>query len=718
MTTKVISTYVAARYSLSPIYNTLSITSTGGVGGAGISASQQATIINDGRVTVGSYYSSAIYLKQGGQIINGDPSDTSALIHGRIHGGSMAVQNYGTIEGRVTIGSGSLTNGSAQDHAAAITGYIGVGVGTLTNFSTITATIIGVGGVFANGSASDTSATINGGFDLVSGLGGLQRVPGTFRNFGTVMGSGGRYEGVSIGYKDQVVNGTTQDTTALMYGGYFGVFMSSYSDTVSNFGTISGGTSADGVAAKGGTIVNGSESDTAAVITGRVGVGELNNDRATLQISNFATISGGSSAGGVGAYILTYSRLTNGSVTDDAALIQGYSGISTHGGLYEDIMNFGTVEALSSTGYGVSIDSRSSTLTNYGVIKGGSSGAVVFKYASDVLVVGAGALFEGAVLGDGGTLDLASGTGKLVGLPGAGVITVADQAGPVTTFDAFGTLEIASTARFSVAGGGSIAAGQAVIDDGRLRLHHKVVNAGLIECGGGRIKTFGPVVNTGEIESIDDGRLVLAGAVRNAGTISAADGALLILSGSVTNWGIIAADGGTVKVDGEVSKAGTATIDGGALDIASTFAGKVMFTGSTGVLELGRSQDFTGVVAGFSLSGGTSLDLDDIGFVDRNEATYAHGVLRVTDGVHTANIHLQGDYGGDTFVASSNQHGGVIIVAQAEAPASPPAVPPAATLQLITAMASLGAKAALSVRLSGVYTHDVAMLTGPRHPIA
>ena len=49
----------------------------------------------------------------------------------------------------------------------------------------------------------------------------------------------------------------------------------------------------------------------------------------------------------------------------------------------------------------------------------------------------------------------------------------------------------------------------------------------------------------------------------------------------------------------------------------------------------------------------------------RSEASFSGdasgGVLTVTDGTHTAHIHLAGDYTASTFVAASDGHGGTIV---------------------------------------------------------
>ncbi|HEX5230932.1 MAG TPA: hypothetical protein VFW56_01730, partial [Bradyrhizobium sp.] len=73
---------------------------------------------------------------------------------------------------------------------------------------------------------------------------------------------------------------------------------------------------------------------------------------------------------------------------------------------------------------------------------------------------------------------------------------------------------------------------------------------------------------------------------------------------------------------------------------------------------------FSGTVAG--LTGQDTLDLSDINPATVHAPTYAgnssKGTLSVTDGTHTANITLLGNYLASTFVTSSDGHGGTSIV--------------------------------------------------------
>ena len=103
---------------------------------------------------------------------------------------------------------------------------------------------------------------------------------------------------------------------------------------------------------------------------------------------------------------------------------------------------------------------------------------------------------------------------------------------------------------------------------------------------------------------------------------------------------------------------------GATLEIDSPYAGPVTFAGSTGTLQLENPSSFTGTVAG--LTGQDALDLRFINPATVQTPTYSGnssgGTLTVTDGTHTANIALLGNYLASTFVASSDGHGGTAIV--------------------------------------------------------
>jgi hypothetical protein len=110
---------------------------------------------------------------------------------------------------------------------------------------------------------------------------------------------------------------------------------------------------------------------------------------------------------------------------------------------------------------------------------------------------------------------------------------------------------------------------------------------------------------------------------------------------------------------------GPSTIGAGeTLEVISTYSGQVSFTASTGILELLNSSGFAGTVAG--MTGQDTIDFADIDPTKVQQPTYSGtasgGTLTVTDGTHTANIALLGDYMASTFVTSSDGHGGTNVV--------------------------------------------------------
>src|SRR5262249_60243407 len=92
--------------------------------------------------------------------------------------------------------------------------------------------------------------------------------------------------------------------------------------------------------------------------------------------------------------------------------------------------------------------------------------------------------------------------------------------------------------------------------------------------------------------------------------------------------------------------------------------GPATFMGSSGILQLDQSARFAGTVAG--MTGQDTLDLRDISFATIQSPAYSGtstgGTLTVSDGKHTAQIALQGNYLASTFVASSDGHGGTNVV--------------------------------------------------------
>ena len=112
-----------------------------------------------------------------------------------------------------------------------------------------------------------------------------------------------------------------------------------------------------------------------------------------------------------------------------------------------------------------------------------------------------------------------------------------------------------------------------------------------------------------------------------------------------------------------------ATMSGGTLELASGAAKTAVVTFTTsagGILQLDGSQTFSGTISGFGEP--EYLDLADIAF---NSTTTTvgfsaagnnlSGTLTVSDGIHTANLTLLGQYTTAQFTKQSDGHGGTLI---------------------------------------------------------
>jgi len=164
----------------------------------------------------------------------------------------------------------------------------------------------------------------------------------------------------------------------------------------------------------------------------------------------------------------------------------------------------------------------------------------------------------------------------------------------------------------------------------------------------------------------------------NAGLIEATSGGALTIQDNIDNTGILEVYNANFTENGAVTGGGSVLIDQGTLTFTSSFNERARFAGFYGSLRLAQSQSYSGPIFGFSThgEGGDVLDLRDIAFVGSNEATFsgnrARGTLVVTDGTHTANITLIGDYAFSTFVAFSDGAGGTNVELSFNAPLARP----------------------------------------------
>lgn len=178
------------------------------------------------------------------------------------------------------------------------------------------------------------------------------------------------------------------------------------------------------------------------------------------------------------------------------------------------------------------------------------------------------------------------------------------------------------------------------------------------------------LVNEGTILANGTNALVIdtgSNAVNNTGTLEATGSGGLVIYGDLSNNGLLWANDGNVTVGGSVSGSGsaliggTATIEfGGASSENTTFADV-----GNGTLKLDQSTAFTGTISGFNE--GDKLDLSDIlsgpnttiNFTENADNT--GGTLTLSDGTHTANIKLQGQYSVDGFHISADNGAGTLV---------------------------------------------------------
>lgn len=203
---------------------------------------------------------------------------------------------------------------------------------TISNFGTInstTTTGIAIGILF--GPTSGGGVVINraggyiGGYDAVFSDAGLSLV-----NYGTIAGyhtaveanSGGSLRNGSYRHKDALVSGSDI------------VFGTAAASTIANYGTIA----VDLILIEGGgTVTNGGAGDTSALITGAGGIYMFG--ASTEAVRNFGTLRAAAANNGVN--LGSGGLVTNGSVTDTVARIEGGTGVLLSGA--GTVSNYGVI---------------------------------------------------------------------------------------------------------------------------------------------------------------------------------------------------------------------------------------------------------------------------------------------------------------------------------------------------------------------------------------
>jgi hypothetical protein len=174
----------------------------------------------------------------------------------------------------------------------------------------------------------------------------------------------------------------------------------------------------------------------------------------------------------------------------------------------------------------------------------------------------------------------------------------------------------------------------------------------------------GTIIATGtNALDIDTG----ANTIVNSGMLEATGSGGLVIDSNLDNSGVLWANGANLTAHGTVTGSGSALIDGAAtLEFGAASSANVTFdAGATGTLKLADSFDFSGIVSGASAT--NHLDLLDVAFGAGTTANYLEnhdgtgGTLSVTDGAHTVNIALLGQYSAGSFATAADDTTGTLL---------------------------------------------------------
>lgn len=227
-----------------------------------------------------------------------------------------------------------------------------------------------------------------------------------------------------------------------------GVLVGAGNATITNFGTVKGGSvginfSGSGTVNSTGKVFNGDAAETTALISGSfTGISATGS----VTVTNFGSIK---ATAGVGVFMGQGGQLINGGTANTTATISG-SGTSGIGARVESgkavITNFGTVTGAGSVGILFSVGPSSAatgTVVNAGRISNGAGAAgtaIQFGTGDDRLVLRPGSSLIGKVVGGAGTntLELADGGAATTGAIG-------------TAFTDFGTVVVDTGANWTLA---------------------------------------------------------------------------------------------------------------------------------------------------------------------------------------------------------------------------------------------------------------------------
>lgn len=523
------------------------------------------------------------------------------------------------------------------------------------------------------------SVFASGNYDLA--IYGNWNVAPSVTNAGLLFGGG---YGMTLRGGGSVVNGSESRTAASISGGYDGIAAGARAPlSVTNFGTIASTnpSSGNGIDVVGNvSLVNGSLADRAALVSGYFD-GVFAGGAATVR--NFATILAGPifsapASPSVGVYARTGGTIVNGGWQDATALISAVAFGVEIAHAPGSVTNFGRIEGTGAQGRGVSLlagGTVSNMLTNASIIGAGRNGiycgGTVSSSVQNFGTVQGGK--NGVSLQNGGTVFNGSAGSTGATIIGARQGVYIEAVAPSFVANS-GTIR--STGGFW---GVSIYLGGLVANGG-------TANAAALITGGGGIYqgARGQVVNYGTIQA------------------TTRPGVMLKAGGILTNAGRIASNTGTAVYFGN----GPSLLR---LAPGATFGGVVSGGSATNTLELlpGRAVGQTGSLSALGgwITNFTQLAVDPgANWVASGSNTVA---TMVDNGTITISSRLvvSGVLGGGTAGAALALASGAVLDVASAAAAAPSIVFPHGATLLVEHGRSFGAGAGSSAYAGPLLRH-------------
>jgi hypothetical protein len=385
------------------------VTNQGSLAGQsyGLALKGFATVHNSGAV-IGTT-APGIYLGDGGSIANLAGARVIGTTGVHILGSTGRVINSGTIEGTSSelgpLSSGVLLSvGNAAYVGNRVGGTISGhydGIGIYGSAAT-PAVIRNAGEIIAHGSAGygvflhDTRGTVinlKGGtiYGAETGISFHQGTAGLVDNQGIVIGAGSVAPsyGVILLAGGTVINGSTGNTAALIEGSGVGVYLGTVSGALLNHGTIRTGNGTLETAVRlgdGGTVYNGAH----GLITGYTGVRILGAPGTVTNRGSIVATAPGPGTFATGVYLAQGGLVQN---KAGGVITGAYDGVFLAGSLAATVINAGRIIAPGTRGYGVSsVDTLSARVENLagGTIFGEKTGVAFYKGVGTVINYGRG----------------------------------------------------------------------------------------------------------------------------------------------------------------------------------------------------------------------------------------------------------------------------------------------------------------------------------------